>query len=95
MAQWANLISQDDVITSGRIRWEGRLSESELVSLPIIPCGFFKKGKKRGEKRRKDRKKNKRRLMMLTVMGHPPWTVSEEKTPQRGLIRKVTDNHTT
>ena len=51
------------------------------------------KRKKKGEG--EDRKKNKRRLMMLTVMGHPPWTVSEEKTPQRGLIRKVTDNHTT
>ena len=48
IAQWANLISQDDVITSGRLRWEGRLSESELVSLPTIPCGFLKKGKKRG-----------------------------------------------
>ena len=33
--------------------------------------------------------------MMLTVLRHPPWTVSEEKTPQRGLFRKVTDNHTT
>ena len=32
---------------------------------------------------------------MLTVFGHPPWAASEEKTPQSGLIRKVTDNHTT
>ena len=31
---------------------------------------------------------------MLTVFGHTPWAASEEKTPQSGLIRKVTDNHT-
>ena len=32
---------------------------------------------------------------MLTVLGCPPWTVSEEKTPQIGLLRKGTENHTT
>ena len=33
MAQWANLISHDDMITSGRTRLKARLAESELVSL--------------------------------------------------------------
>ena len=37
MAQWANLISQDDMITSGRTGLKTRLSESELVPLPTTP----------------------------------------------------------
>lgn len=37
VAQWANLFSQDYVLISGRTRWKGRLSESELVSLLTIP----------------------------------------------------------
>ena len=53
------------------------------------------KRKKKVGGRVKQRKKNKRRPTMLTVLGCPPWTVSEEKTPQSGLIRKGTDNHTT
>ena len=32
---------------------------------------------------------------MLTVLECPPWTVSEEKTPQIGLLIKGTENHTT
>ena len=94
MAQRASLISQDDVITSGRTRWKGRLSESELVSLQFH-IDFSKKEKKKGGGKVKQRKKNKRRPMILTVLGCPPWTVSEEKTPQIGLLRKGTDNHTT
>ena len=46
MAQWANLISQDDMITSGRTGLKARLSESEVVSLPTIPYCFLIKGKK-------------------------------------------------
>ena len=30
---------------------------------------------------------------MLTLLGCPPWTVSDEKTPQSSLIRKETDTH--
>ena len=47
MAQWVSLISEDDVITRGRTRWKGRLSESELVSLQFH-IDFSKKEKKRG-----------------------------------------------
>ena len=92
MAQWASLISQDDVITSGRTRWKGRLSESELVSLQYH-INSSKKRKKKVGGRVKQGEKNKRRPMMLTVLGCPPWTVSKEKTPQSGLIRKGTDTH--
>ena len=96
MAQWANLISQDDVLISGRTRWKGRLSESELVSSQYhIDSSKKEKKKKKVGGRVKQRKKNKRRPMMLTVLGCLPWTVSKEKTPQSGLIRKGTDNHTT
>ena len=50
MAQWASLISQDDVITSGRTRWKGRLSESELVSLQYHIKSSQKRKKKGGGK---------------------------------------------
>ena len=50
MAQWASLISQDDVITSGRTRWKGRLSESELVSLQYHINSSKKRKKKGGGK---------------------------------------------
>ena len=51
MAQWANLISQDDVITSGRTRWKGSSSESEVICVLthntiLIP----QKRKKEGDK---------------------------------------------
>ena len=46
MAQWANLISQDDMITSGRTGLKVRFSESEVVSLPTTPYCFLIKGKK-------------------------------------------------
>ena len=85
MAQWANLISHDDMITSGRTRLKARLAESELVSLPTTRFCFLIKGKKKKSKNRKRRKrgkKNKRRSTMLTVFGHPPCAASEEKTPQ-------------
>ena len=47
VAQWANLISQDYVLISGRTRWKGRLSESELVSLQYH-IDSSKKEKKKG-----------------------------------------------
>ena len=96
MAQWANLISHDDMITSGRTRLKARLAESELVSLlTTLFCFLIKEKKSKNKKRIKRRKKNKRRPTMLTVFGHPPCAASEEKTPQSGVIRKVTDNDTT
>ena len=46
MAQRANLISQDDMITRGRIWLYGRLSESEVVSLLTAPYCFLIKERK-------------------------------------------------
>ena len=48
VAQWANLISQDYVLISGRTRWKGRLSESELVSLQYHIDSSKRKKKKKG-----------------------------------------------
>ena len=47
MAQWANLISHDDMITSGRTRLKARLAESELVSLLTTLFCFLIKEKKK------------------------------------------------
>ena len=45
MAQWVNLISQDDMITSGRTGLKAKFSESELVSSPTTLYCFLIKGK--------------------------------------------------
>ena len=55
MAQWANLISQDDMITSGRTGLKVRLSKSEVVSLPTTPYCFPIKEKKKENKRGKNK----------------------------------------
>ena len=56
MAQWANLISQDDMITRGRIGLKGRLSR---IRTSVLTCNTIlfphkrKKNKKEGKTKEK------------------------------------------
>ena len=97
MAQWANLISHDDMITSGRTRLKARLAESELVSLPTTRFCFLIKGKKKKVKIEKGENEGRR------IKGDPQCllylgihlVLRVKRKLLSGVIRKVTDNHTT